>query len=170
MLYSLICSKHFSGTHIVCQTQPNDIINHIGLVQMEFDNAQITFTEGYYHYVEDPTIVDVYRHKSIISGGMLVNVLGTNLDSVQYPKMYVNHRGMEFFGVSRHSCWNLLYCQYTEASSHISSIQNNIYRPAPGIISLVENRLFTESTHCCDYCVSPFSWCQYLFEGWVMAE
>ena len=71
---------------------------------MAFDNAEITFTEETYRYVEDPKIVDVYRQRSILSGGLLVNVLGTNLDSVQYPKMYVNHRGMEFFGVSRKCC------------------------------------------------------------------
>ena len=71
---------------------------------MVFDNATITFAQDTYRYVEDPTIVDFDRQTSIISGGMLVNVLGTNLDSVQYPQMYLNHRGMEFIGVSRKFC------------------------------------------------------------------
>ena len=96
-----------SGTHIVCQTQPS-AARLEGLVQMAFDNAEISFTEDTYQYVEDPELVDVSRHKSIISGGLLVIVFGTNLDSVQYPKMYVNHQDMEFFGVSRKFCETLI--------------------------------------------------------------
>ena len=98
------------GPRVICQTQRN-AARLEGLVQIAFDNAEITFTEDTYQYVEDPEIVDVSRHKSILSGGLLVNVFGTNLDSVQYPKMYVNHQGMEFFGVSRKCCRTpLLLC------------------------------------------------------------
>ena len=92
-----------SGTRVVCQNLLSSVSQE-GLVQMAFDNAGITFTEDTYQFVEDPEIVDVSRHKAILSGGLLVNVFGTNLDSVQNPKMYVNHRGMESFGVSRKCC------------------------------------------------------------------
>ena len=40
----------------------------------------------------------------------------------------------------------------------------------PGVSSPVENRSCPESTHCCSQCVIPLSWCQSVFDGWVMAE
>ena len=49
-------------------------------------------------------------------------------------------------------------------------VQNNIYTPVPGVSSSVENRPCPESTRCCFQWVIQLSWCQTVFDGWVMAE
>ena len=49
-------------------------------------------------------------------------------------------------------------------------IQNNIDMLVPGVSSSVENRSCPKPTRCCSECVIPLSWCQSVFDGWVMAE
>ena len=46
--------------------------------------------------------------------------------------------------------WYLPCCQCTETCSHVSFIQNDIYRPGP-----VVNRFCPELTRCCSQCVIP---------------
>ena len=48
--------------------------------------------------------------------------------------------------------------------------QNNIYTPVTGVSSPVENRSCPESTCCWSKCVIPLSWCQSVFDEFVMAE
>ena len=52
----------------------------------------------------------------------------------------------------------------------VSSKQNNIYTPVPGLSSPVEICSCSESMHCCVQCVIPFSWCWSVFDRRVMAE
>ena len=66
--------------------------------------------------------------------------------------------------------WYLPCCQGTEACYHVSVIQNDIYTLVPGVNNSVENRSCPESTHCCSQYVIPLSWCQSVFDGWVVAE
>ena len=59
---------------------------------------------------------------------------------------------------------------YIYTCYHVSFIPSNIYMPVPGVSSSVENCSCPESTRFCSQCVMPLSWCQFVLDGWVMAE
>ena len=82
-------------------------------------------------------------------------------------------------------CWTVVWCDAVSSrvgscrvvpcrviSYHIIfyTTSNNIYTPVVGVNSPVENRSCPESTSCCRQCVIPLSWCQLVFDGWVMVE
>lgn len=45
--------------------------------------------EPLFHYLNDPTIIELKPLKSFVSGGRMITVHGTNLDSIQSPEMIV---------------------------------------------------------------------------------
>ena len=71
-------------------------------VRVRFDNAIRTFDDYKYLYVEDPKITTVESGvksgvlRGITSGGQLVSVKGSNLNSVQKPMMYIEVRGVNY--------------------------------------------------------------------------
>ncbi|CAH1783359.1 unnamed protein product [Owenia fusiformis] len=67
------------------------------VVSMTFDNDNIQGPIGSeFSYVADPNITEVNSPLGIISGGLSIKVSGTNLDSIQEPKMIVYVEDMEF--------------------------------------------------------------------------
>ena len=103
--------------------------------------------------------------------GRVVRTLATAVCSVGVSKIWGPRfaTGIHLMKQFAHS-WYLPWCKCTVSCYHVSFIQNNIYMPAPGVSSSVENRSCPESTRCCGQCVIPLSWCQSVFDGWVMAE
>lgn len=73
-------------------------------VRVRFDNGQRVFNDYLFLFVEDPVITVVESGltgqrgipKGIPSGGILVSVKGTNLNSVQQPLMYVEVSGVKY--------------------------------------------------------------------------
>ena len=53
------------------------------------DNQMDDEMEPLFHYLNDPTIVELKPLKSFVSGGRMITVHGTNLDSIQSPEMVV---------------------------------------------------------------------------------
>ena len=46
----------------------------------------------------------------------------------------------------------------------------NVYTPLPGVSSTMAIGSSPGSTRCCSRGMIPLSWCQSVFDGWVMAE
>ena len=53
------------------------------------DNARRVLTRTPFSYTKDPTVMEIKPLRSFASGGRLLSVHGTNLDSIQEPQMVV---------------------------------------------------------------------------------
>ncbi|XP_066284824.1 plexin-A2-like isoform X5 [Branchiostoma lanceolatum] len=86
-----------TSTTAVCTTSPSTMLASGG-VRMTFDRAIKVNNNIRFEYVVDPTIIQILTDKTIKSGGLPVQVMGTNLFSVQQPRMTVTVGGQTFTG------------------------------------------------------------------------
>lgn len=56
---------------------------------LAIDGANRTFEGNPFNYTHDPTVMEIKPLKSFASGGRMITVHGTNLDSIQKPEMVV---------------------------------------------------------------------------------
>lgn len=56
---------------------------------LAIDGANRTFYGNPFNYTLDPTVMEIKPLKSFASGGRMITVHGTNLDTIQKPEMIV---------------------------------------------------------------------------------
>uniref|UniRef100_A0A8C1W9Z6 Plexin A3 n=1 Tax=Cyprinus carpio TaxID=7962 RepID=A0A8C1W9Z6_CYPCA len=79
---------------IVCVTPPSASGSGASSVKLFIDKAEVT-SDTRYIYTEDPTISSVEPNWSIINGSTTLAVTGTNLLTIQEPKVRAKYGGVE---------------------------------------------------------------------------
>uniref|UniRef100_A0A8C1RFJ2 Plexin-A3 n=1 Tax=Cyprinus carpio TaxID=7962 RepID=A0A8C1RFJ2_CYPCA len=79
---------------IVCVTPPSASGSGTSSVKLLIDKAEVT-SATHYIYSEDPTISSVEPNWSIINGSTTLTVTGTNLLTIQEPKVRAKYGGVE---------------------------------------------------------------------------
>lgn len=86
----LIEPSSITSEQLVCRTsasrQASRTIKQLKLI---VDDAQIIRDDEVFYYTQDPTITKISPLRSYLSGGRPINVYGTNLTSVQQPRMVI---------------------------------------------------------------------------------
>ncbi|XP_073675973.1 plexin A3 [Garra rufa] len=79
---------------IVCVTPPSASGSGASSLKLFIDKAEVT-SDTRYIYTEDPTISSVEPNWSIINGSTTLTVTGTNLLTIQEPKVRAKYGGVE---------------------------------------------------------------------------
>ncbi|XP_013784511.1 plexin-B-like [Limulus polyphemus] len=84
-----------SSSQLSCRTTRAPVPSyHIGQLLLQIDNTNLTLKDPYL-YTKDPTIQSVEPLSSCFSGGRIIRVVGTNLTSIQQPRLVVfSHTGV----------------------------------------------------------------------------
>lgn len=78
-----------SSSRLTCITSRTNRPINIQKLTLSIDGANRTLEGNPFNYTQDPTIMEIKPLKSFTSGGRMIFVHGTNLDSVQKPEMEV---------------------------------------------------------------------------------
>jgi len=78
-----------SSSRITCVTSKSSSPRQISRLTLTIDGANRTLEGNCFNYTQDPTIMEIKPLKSFASGGRMITVHGTNLDSIQKPEMVV---------------------------------------------------------------------------------
>lgn len=78
-----------SNSRLTCITSRASGPVHIQNITLNIDGANRTLLNNPFNYTLDPTIMEIKPLTSFISGGRMITVHGTNLDSIQKPEMEV---------------------------------------------------------------------------------
>uniref|UniRef100_A0A8C1ZC14 Plexin A3 n=1 Tax=Cyprinus carpio TaxID=7962 RepID=A0A8C1ZC14_CYPCA len=90
----MFCSYRRTVREIVCVTPPSASGSGTSSVKLLIDKAEVT-SATHYIYSEDPTISSVEPNWSIINGSTTLTVTGTNLLTIQEPKVRAKYGGVE---------------------------------------------------------------------------
>lgn len=78
-----------SSTQISCRTSNSDKPYYkVKKLTLSIDNSNVTLNNPF-EYTNDPTILSIKPLKSFMSGGRIMNVIGSNLASIQQPRLVV---------------------------------------------------------------------------------
>lgn len=91
-LDDLVCAVNLtqaSNSRLTCITSRAPKPMNIENLTLSIDGANRTLRNNPFNYTQDPTIMEIKPLKSFISGGRMITVHGTNLDSIQAPEMEV---------------------------------------------------------------------------------
>lgn len=91
-LDNLVCAVNLtqaSSSRLTCITARAPRPLYIQNLTLSIDGANRTLMNNPFNYTQDPTIMEVKPLKSFVSGGRMITVHGTNLDSIQTPEMEV---------------------------------------------------------------------------------
>ncbi|KAG9332705.1 hypothetical protein JZ751_014804 [Albula glossodonta] len=80
---------------IVCVTPPSQSGSGPSPIKLFIDKAEVTSAETRYLYTEDPTITNVEPNWSIVNGSTSITITGTNLLTIQEPKVRAKYGGVE---------------------------------------------------------------------------
>ncbi|KRZ39430.1 Plexin-A4, partial [Trichinella pseudospiralis] len=72
----------------LCRTGASSLAGRTGGVEMRFDNAVASYASQQFTFEEDPTVLAVTPQRSIVSGGVLVDVRGERFHLVQRMTMH----------------------------------------------------------------------------------
>ncbi|KAH0546188.1 plexin-B [Cotesia glomerata] len=78
-----------SSTRLTCVTSKSNSVRQIQILTLSIDGANRTLTNNPFNYTQDPTIMEIKPLRSFVSGGRMITVHGTNLDTIQKPEMEV---------------------------------------------------------------------------------
>lgn len=78
-----------SSTRLTCITSKAARPTHVAKVTLSIDGANRTLEGNPFNYTQDPTIMEIKPLTSFASGGRMIYVHGSNLDSIQKPEMEV---------------------------------------------------------------------------------
>ncbi|KAK6619958.1 hypothetical protein RUM44_006358 [Polyplax serrata] len=84
-----INSTQASSTRLTCITSRANYPRAIKKLTLFIDGANRTFEGNPFNYTQDPTIMEIKPLKSFASGGRMITVHGTNLDTILKPEMVV---------------------------------------------------------------------------------
>lgn len=78
-----------SSGRLTCITSKASKPINIAKLTLSIDGANRTLDGNPFNYTQDPTIMEIKPLNSFVSGGRMIFVHGTNLDSIQKPEMEV---------------------------------------------------------------------------------
>lgn len=78
-----------SSGRLTCVTSKANRAVNIAKLILSIDGANKTLEGNPFNYTQDPTIMEIKPLNSFVSGGKMISVHGTNLDSIQIPEMEV---------------------------------------------------------------------------------
>ncbi|XP_012278173.1 plexin-B isoform X2 [Orussus abietinus] len=78
-----------SSTRLTCVTSKSGRVRQVHTLTLSIDGANRTLYGNPYNYTLDPTIMEIKPLRSFASGGRMITVHGTNLDTIQKPEMEV---------------------------------------------------------------------------------
>lgn len=78
-----------SSSRLTCITSKAAKPTNVAKLTLSIDGANRTLEGNPFNYTQDPTIMEIKPLKSFASGGRMIFVHGSNLDSVQKPEMEV---------------------------------------------------------------------------------
>uniref|UniRef100_A0A3B3ZTW5 Plexin-A3 n=1 Tax=Periophthalmus magnuspinnatus TaxID=409849 RepID=A0A3B3ZTW5_9GOBI len=64
-------------------------------IRLMIDRAEVTNPDTKYIYTEDPTIINIEPNWTILNGSTVITVTGTNLMTIQEPKVRAKYGGVE---------------------------------------------------------------------------
>lgn len=92
-----------SSSRLTCITSKATNPINIGRLTLSIDGANRTLEGNPFNYTQDPTVMEIKPLKSFVSGGRMIFVHGSNLDSVQKPEMEVYFNN-DLMPVNKTSC------------------------------------------------------------------
>lgn len=112
-----------SSSRLTCITSRASRPVNIAKLTLCIDGANRTLEGNPFNYSQDPTIMEIKPLKSFASGGRMIFVHGTNLDSVQKPEMEVRAVN-ELIAINKTTCTvlsaNLMECPSPAVNRHFS--------------------------------------------------
>lgn len=78
-----------SSTRLTCITSKSRRVGRVHRLTLSIDGANRTLEGNPFNYTQDPTIMEIKPQRSFASGGRMITVHGTNLDTIQKPEMEV---------------------------------------------------------------------------------
>jgi plexin A len=78
-----------SSSRLMCITSPAPSSRPVQTLTLMIDGANRTLSNNPFSYKQDPTILEIKPLKSFVSGGRMITVHGTNLNTIQKPEMIV---------------------------------------------------------------------------------
>uniref|UniRef100_A0AAY4DJD6 Sema domain-containing protein n=1 Tax=Denticeps clupeoides TaxID=299321 RepID=A0AAY4DJD6_9TELE len=84
---------------IVCVTPPSVSGSVPSAIKLFIDKAEIVSPDTRYIYTEDPTVSTIEPNWSIVNGSTILTVTGTNLLTIQEPKVRAKYGGVEIINV-----------------------------------------------------------------------
>uniref|UniRef100_A0A8C1RF72 Plexin-A3 n=1 Tax=Cyprinus carpio TaxID=7962 RepID=A0A8C1RF72_CYPCA len=118
---------------IVCVTPPSASGSGTSSVKLLIDKAEVT-SATHYIYSEDPTISSVEPNWSIINGSTTLTVTGTNLLTIQEPKVRAKYGGVETTNVKLMS-----------GCSSVGLYVGSRFRKTPCLLTVSESQLLCDS-------------------------
>ncbi|XP_063990960.1 plexin-B [Diachasmimorpha longicaudata] len=124
-----------SSTRLTCVTSKSGRVRRIQKLTLSIDGANRTLTGNPFNYTQDPTIMEIKPLVSFASGGRMITVHGTNLDTIQKPEMEV-YFDNEIKPVNRTICTVLNPTQMECPSPSIAEKFANRHRRVRAVRSL----------------------------------
>lgn len=78
-----------SNSRVTCITSKVAKPTSISKLTLSIDGANRTIEGNPFNYTQDPSVLEIKPLKSFMSGGRMIFVHGTNLDSIQKPEMEI---------------------------------------------------------------------------------
>ncbi|XP_039655380.1 plexin A3 [Perca fluviatilis] len=94
-LLPLPLSPRRTNREIICITPASLSGSGPAPIRLMIDRAEVTSSETKYVYTEDPTITGIEPNWTILNGSTLITVTGTNLLTIQEPKVRAKYGGVE---------------------------------------------------------------------------
>uniref|UniRef100_A0A8D3DU16 Plexin A3 n=1 Tax=Scophthalmus maximus TaxID=52904 RepID=A0A8D3DU16_SCOMX len=89
-----------TNREIICITPASLSGSGPAPIRLMIDKAEVTSSETKYIYTEDPTISSIEPNWTILNGSTVITVTGTNLLTIQEPKVRAKYGGVETNNVS----------------------------------------------------------------------
>nr|XP_046252530.1 plexin A3 isoform X2 [Scatophagus argus] len=84
-----------TNREIICITPASLSGSGPAPIRLMIDKAEVTSSEIKYIYTEDPTITSIEPNWTILNGSTVITVTGTNLLTIQEPKVRAKYGGVE---------------------------------------------------------------------------
>uniref|UniRef100_A0A671TI96 Plexin-A3 n=1 Tax=Sparus aurata TaxID=8175 RepID=A0A671TI96_SPAAU len=84
-----------TNREIICITPASPTGSGPASIRLMIDKAEVTSSDTKYIYTEDPTITSIEPNWTILNGSTVITVTGTNLLTIQEPKVRAKYGGVE---------------------------------------------------------------------------
>ncbi|XP_014222817.2 plexin-B isoform X2 [Trichogramma pretiosum] len=99
----LVDVNQATSRRVTCLTSRSGRVRRVSRLTLSIDGANRTLDLNPFNYTHDPTIMDIKPLSSFASGGRMITVHGTNLDTIQRPEMIV-YLDKDTMPVNRTAC------------------------------------------------------------------
>ncbi|KAJ8983308.1 hypothetical protein NQ317_010846 [Molorchus minor] len=136
-----------SSGRLTCITSKAHRPTSIETLTLSIDGANRTLRGNPFNYTQDPTIMEIKPLNSFVSGGKMIFVHGTNLDSIQNPEMEVYSFNEPKVPINRTVCTVLsatqMECPSPSVNRHFQAFSSRSRRSLrkPSAIKMKEPKL-----------------------------